>query len=156
MKPDWDEFVGVLGETEQSSKFISLIAKIGEEPSISTTPEEYNDPLGKTKYYKLTSFGLEIGFRQERLSHIHFFLKPEDGYKAYFGLLMPEITAVSLEAAVVKALGIPSSLGGDKQSSLLGHMNKWIKYDKGWYSIRFEFSPDSLMRKISLIFSAVN
>ena len=51
----WNELTNALRDREDSVKFASLIASIGEQPKISETPEKYNDPDGKTKYYKFVN-----------------------------------------------------------------------------------------------------
>ncbi len=52
MTVEWASFIDVLGKREDSVEVINLCQAIGESPVISTEADEYNDPDGKTKYYK--------------------------------------------------------------------------------------------------------
>ena len=151
MKINWNDFVKILGLLETSSEFSYFVSKMDEEPFISSTPEEYNDPTGKTIFYKFFSSGVEIGFRQERLNHIHFFIQPMEGYSSYSGPMPNGIGAEATESQINETLGKPSASGGGKLSPLLGYIYVWIKYDITSYAIRFEFSQEGALRKVSLI-----
>jgi filamentous hemagglutinin len=147
----WNSFVNALGEPELSNKVVSIATEIGETPVISATPPEYNDPLGKTTFYKFLNAGIEIGFRQDRLNHVHFFIHGGDGYANYTGPLVDGVAAHWTELWLTRALGPPSASGGEKKSPLLGYVHRWIKYDRVNCSIRFEFSQEGPLRKVSLI-----
>ena len=73
MTVEWASFIDVLGKREDSVEVINLCQAIGESPVISTEADEYNDPDGKTKYYKFFHSGIEMGFRKACLSHVHFY-----------------------------------------------------------------------------------
>lgn len=151
----WEAFVSSLGEPEASARLTSLLSEIGELPVVSQTPEEYNDPTGTTRYYKFLASGLELGIRNEQLNHIHFFIQGDEGYGSYTGPLPPGIASGVSEGSVVKSFGPPAKSGGDKPSPLLGFVHKWIKYDvDDRYSIRFEFSREGKLRRLTLIHSA--
>jgi hypothetical protein len=71
----WSDFVRALGHDEGGSIVTELCRKNGEPPAVSETPNSYNDPEGKTKFYKFIKSGLEFGFLSGKLNHIHFFLR---------------------------------------------------------------------------------
>jgi hypothetical protein len=151
MTLSWESLVTSLGEEEASAKVLTLISDIDEVPSISDTPEEYNDPLGKTRFYKFYKSGLEIGFREDTVNHIHLFIQEQVGYSAYGGSLEEGVTVTAAESVLLNIYGAPSSFGGGKQSLLLDYRHKWIKFGKERYALRYEFSKDGSLRKISLI-----
>lgn len=62
MTVEWASFIDVLGKREDSVEVINLCQAIGESPVISTEADEYNDPDGKTKYYKFSTLVLRWGF----------------------------------------------------------------------------------------------
>jgi hypothetical protein len=151
----WNSFVDALGEPELSNKVVSIATEIGETPVISSTPPEYNDPLGKTTFYKFLGAGIEIGFRQEQLHHMHFFIYGREGYANYTGPLVDGISAHWTESWLIRALGAPSISGGEKASPLRGYVHRWIRYDYPKCSIRFELSQDGPLRTVCLMAPAV-
>ena len=106
---------------------------------------------GEQTYYKLKSSGIEIGFRQKRLTHLHLFCSPEEGYAPYGGPLLAGIKKSWTEAWVVKSLGNPSRSGGGNLKGLLGFIHRWIRYDFAAHAVRFEFFSDGSLRKVSLM-----
>jgi hypothetical protein len=151
MTVDWNGFLDALGQDERSANVASLSCRIGETPVISTTPKEYNDPLGETKFYKFKWAGIELGFRQGKLNHVHLFIQSHEGYRAYTGPLQDEVGTNPTGSSIAQALGPPSASGEGKQNALLGYRHKWTKFDMQTVSIRFEFSQDDKLRKVSLI-----
>lgn len=151
MKLTWDDFLNALGDGEKSSSFRSLVSGIGEPPVTSQTPKEYNDPLGETRFYKFMESGIEIGFRQGRLNHIHLFLDAIDGYAAYRGPLVGGVNEGQLMPSLIEVLGAPTSSGGGATSPLLGYRPKWIRYDHHGYAMRFAFAKDDRLCQVSLI-----
>lgn len=151
MTLSWQALVSALGEGEASASVLSLISDIGEMPNVSDTPDEYNDPLGKTRFYKFNKTGLEVGFRQNRLNHMHLFIQEQEGYEAYKGPLEDGLSVSASESELNQIFGAPSSAGGGKQNSLLGKKHRWIRFDKERYALRYEFSNDGALRKVSLI-----
>lgn len=145
------EFVSSLGEEINSVEFSSLIFDIEEVPVICLSPEESDDPIDKTVFYKFFGSGVEVGLRRGKLDHMHFFIRPDEGYNAYMGPMPTSIEKNDTEASVIKTFGLSSQAGGGKQSQLLGFVYRWIKYDQGPFSMRCEFAQDGLLRKMSLI-----
>lgn len=150
MNTTWESFVNALGEHEDSSAFCSLLLGIGEPPMVSNTPDEFNDPLGKTKFFAFLQSGIELGVRQDKLTFIHFFMQPNEGYQAYTGPLTGNVDPTAIEETIVKTFGAPSKSGGGKLSALLGFVNRWVKYNQDHYSLRFEFSEGKILEKITL------
>ena len=109
---DWMGFTNAIGMTEMSKEFSQLSLSIGEKATISNEPAEYNDPIGHTKHYKYMRSGLEIGFRQNLLNHIHFYFDRYEGYSAFKGMLLFGISSGWSEEAVVQKLGTPTASGG--------------------------------------------
>jgi len=151
MTLSWNSLVSALGEEEVSASVSSLLSDIGEVPNISDIPDEYNDPLGKTRFYKFNRTGLEFGFRQNRLNHVHFFIRGQEGYEVYNGPLEDGLSVSTSESELQRIFGVPSSAGGGKQNSLLGKKHRWIRFDKDRYALRYEFASDGALCKVSLI-----
>lgn len=70
----WDAGISAINNREKSSEFLAFCKLLGESPVLTSDPVEYNDSVGKTKYYKFLKFGVEAGFRNEKLNHIHSYL----------------------------------------------------------------------------------
>lgn len=148
---EWDDFIKVLGKNDHSTEFISFCRKIGENPYVSSDPDEYNDPVGKTKYYKFYQSGAEVGFRKELLSHIHFYFYKEDGYSPFRGGFIPGIRGGMDKSTVTSLLGKPSLSGEGKVDILLGYINGWSKYEKENYSIHLQFNENSQLCRATLM-----
>lgn len=148
---DWIEFTNALGTTETSKEFSQLILSIGEKAQISEDPAEYNDPVGNTKYYKYIHSGLEIGFRQNLLNHVHFYFDGYEGYSVFKGQLLSGVSACWGEATVVQVLGEPTASGGGKADMLLGYINRWIKYEKEVYALHMQFDQSDQLCRASLM-----
>jgi hypothetical protein len=99
----------------------------------------------------LKNSGIEIGFRQKRLNHLHLFCSAQEGYAPYSGPLFNGIEKSWTEAWVVRSLGNPSRSGGGNLKGLLGFIHRWIRYDFPAHAVRFEFLPDGRIRKVSLM-----
>ena len=74
MTVEWASFIDVLGEREDSIGVNNLCHAIGESPVISADAGEYNDPDGKTKYYKFYHSGIEMGVSERLLKSYSFLL----------------------------------------------------------------------------------
>jgi hypothetical protein len=151
MNVTWQQFVMSLRAEETSGAFSRLVCDIGEKAEISDTPEDYNDPEGRTRFYKFLRSGIEIGFRARGLNHVHFFTRPDEAYDAYRGPLEDNVGSDQGEAGIRNILGDPGAHGGGKAGALLGFRHKWIKYGRVDYSVRYEFEAGGGIRKITLI-----
>lgn len=147
----WTNFIDALGKPESAPEFSNLVFNIGESAIASETPDEYNDPLGKTKYFQFYRSGLELGFREGRLNHVHLYVQPHESYDAYTGELIQGMTCGSNEASVIQALGPPIARGGGKPNMLIGYVFPWIKYNQDFYAIRMEFDKNNMLRLVSLM-----
>lgn len=147
----WKDFIDALGEAEDSELFGSLVLGIGERPVISRTPDEYNDPAGETKFYKFVHAGIEAGIRAHKLNHLHFFMEADEGYERYVGPMINDISVGASEESIVGALGVPSGTGGGSSSPLLGFRHRWIRYERQGDALRFEFSRNGHLRKVSVV-----
>ncbi|WP_404851694.1 hypothetical protein P5M00_22015 (plasmid) [Enterobacter asburiae] len=151
MTVEWNHFIDALGKNEQSVEFFNLCHAIGESPSISSDSDEYNDPLGKTKYYKFYNSGIEVGFRNGLLNHVHFYFYKEDGFLPFMGNLILGVAGGMDKAMVTKLLGKPSLSGEGKKDILLGDINAWSKYEWVNNSIHFQFKDDENLCRATLI-----
>lgn len=147
----WDDFISVLGKHEHSTEFISFCLKIGENPHISSDPEEYNDPIGKTKYYAFYKSGFEIGFRENLLSHVHFYFYEEDGYSPFVGSLISSVKGGTSRGDIIQLLGKPSISGEGKVDMLIGYINAWLKYKNKVYSLHLQFNEDDNLCRATLM-----
>lgn len=144
---EWDEFINILGKNEHSTEFISFSRNVYENPHILFDPDEYNDPIGKTKYYKFYKSGFELGFRENLLNHIHFYFYEEEGYSPFVGYLTSSIKGGLRKSEVIQRLGNPSIRGEGKLNMLLGYINAWLKYEMKTYSLHLQFNKyDNLCR----------
>jgi len=148
---DWIKFTNALGTTEISQEFSQLSLSIGETAQIIDEPTEYNDAIGHTKHYKYINSGLEIGFRQNLLNHVHFYFDGYDGYLAFKGQLLAGISSGWSEKAVVQVLGEPTARGGGKNDMLLGYINRWVKYEKETYALHIQFDQSNQLCRASLM-----
>ncbi|HLI66783.1 MAG TPA: hypothetical protein VKU90_10500 [Caulobacteraceae bacterium] len=151
MSFEWRDLAASLREQENSAVFRRLVGAVGEQPQISQTPEEYNDPEGRTRFYKFVNSGIEMGFRDRGLNHIHLFLRPTEGYESYRGPLDRGINKDADESSVRELFGEPSSTGGGKPSALLGFRRRWVKFDLAGYAVRYEFEPEDGLNKVTII-----
>ncbi len=147
----WLDFVGVIGKGENDSVVADLFRNLGESPIISETPDSYNDPEGKTKFYKFIKSGLEIGFRLGRLNHIHFFIQCHEGYSACKADVLGRTGQAWTVQDVVAELGPPSKEVSGKFDPLIGNIRQWLKYDLEGYAVRMEFSEDGRLWKTTIM-----
>lgn len=147
----WPDLVAALclGENDEAVKQVFL--KIKESPKISETPISYNDPLGKTRFYKFLKTGLEFGFRLEKLNHVHFFVQSHEGCSAYNGDIFGKKAQAWNHQEIVNQFGHPRKEGGGKVDILIGYVQPWVIYDFDHYSFRVEFTADGGVWKATLI-----
>ncbi|WP_431022603.1 DUF5680 domain-containing protein [Erwinia rhapontici] len=149
---EWKKFINALGKKEASSEFSDLEFSIGETAQKSEDSIDDNDAIGHTKYYKFFQSGLEIGFRENILNHIHFYFDNNDGYDVFTGELLCGIGSGYSEIAVRKALGEPDKNGGGKSDILLGYINRWVKYESEGYALHLQFNQEDQLCMASIIF----
>lgn len=149
----WSDFVRALGQDEGGSIITDLCRELGEPPAISETPDSYNDPEGKTKFYKFIKSGLELGFRSGKLNHIHFFVQRHEGYSAYKKDMLGRIAQTWRVQDVIAVLGPPTKEASSKFDMLIGYVQRWLKYEFETYALGMEFSEDSRLWKVTLISS---
>lgn len=147
----WDACIVAINKGEKSSEFLAFCKFLGENPMLTSDPDEYNDPIGKTKYYKFLQSGVEVGFRNERLNHVHFHLEDTEGYAAFDGVICYGLSKTSIDKDVMDFFGFPDVSGGGKLDPLIGYMNKWIKYRKGDLFINFQFNKNNCLSRVTII-----
>lgn len=146
----WQQLINALGKSEDSEEFSIFKKSIGENPKISETPIEYNDP-NSTRYYEFFKNGILINFRNVKLTQIHLYLINEDSYLQYCGELPSGINSSYDKNRIISLLGQPDNAGGGYPDKLLGYINKWIAYyiDNS-YSLRFEFNQNDGLSAVTL------
>ncbi|GAB2933826.1 hypothetical protein [Hafnia psychrotolerans] len=149
----WTKCINSLGKNESSSEFTDLILSIGETAQLSEDPIDDNDPIGHTKHYKYIHSGLEIGFRNDLLNHIHFYFDGSEGYGIFNGQLLCGVSSGQSEKSVTEALGKPVSSGGGKMDMLLGYINRWVRYELKGYALHLQFDQIDQLCRASLISS---
>jgi hypothetical protein len=147
---DIRKLVALLRVSETSEHFLETVTSIGEPAMISEDPPEYDDPEGATKYYSFPSSGILFGLRKQVLEHIHLYLSPHEGYKAYTGNLLDGLDRTSTKRDIEALLGLPERSGGGAQDKLIGYIHEWMRYTLGGCKIRFELLGDGTLRKITL------
>ncbi|WP_342308084.1 hypothetical protein WLF14_21520 [Pseudomonas fluorescens] len=149
----WSDFVRALGHDEGGSIVTELCRKNREPPAVSETPDSYNDPEGKTKFYKFIKSGLEFGFLSGKLNHIHFFVQRHEGYSAYKADVLGRIAQTWSVQDVIAELGPPGKEAPGRVDMLIGYVQQWLKYEFKTHSLRMEFSEDGRLWKATLISS---
>lgn len=149
----WSDFVRAVGQDEGGSIVTELCRKVGEPPAVSETPDSYNDPEGKTKFYKFIKSGLEFGFRSGKLNHIHFFVQRHEGYSEYKTDVLGRIAQTWSVQDVIAELGPPCKEAPGRVDMLIGYVQQWLKYEFKTHSLRMEFSEDGRLWKATLISS---
>lgn len=147
----WSDFTLALGQNEGGPIVTELFRKVGESPVVSETPDSYNDPEGKTRFYKFIKSGLEFGFRSGKLSHIHFFVQCHEGYSAYKADVLGRAPQAWCVQDVIKELGSPSKEAPGKVDMLIGYVQQWVKYEFETHALRMEFSEDGCLWKATLM-----
>ena len=122
----WSDFFQALGQDESGSFVDELRRKIGEQPLVSKTPDSYNDPEGRTEYFKFIKSGMEFGFRLGKLNHIHFFVQPHEGYSAD---LLDRLAKAWSVQEVIAELGLPDEDVPSRVDMLIGHIPRWLRYN---------------------------
>jgi hypothetical protein len=149
----WSDFIRALGQDENGSIVTDLCREVGEPPAVSETPDSYNDPEGKTKFYKFINSGLELGFRSGKLNHIHFFLQCHEGYSAYKRDVLGRIAQTWRIQDLIAELGPPTKEAQGKVDMLIGYIQPWLKYEYETYALRIEISEDGRLWKLTLMSS---
>ena len=149
----WSDFVRALGQDEGGSIVTDLCREVGEPPAVSETPDSYNDPEGKTKFYKFIKSGLELGFRSGKLNHVHFFVQRHEGYSAYKTDVLGRIAQTWRVQDIIAELGPPTKEVPGKVDMLIGYIQPWLKYEIKTYALRMEFSEDGRLWKVTLMSS---
>lgn len=151
MMVTWMEFIKALDQDECGDIVRELFGRIEESPIVSEIPDSYNDPQGKTKFYKFIMSGLEFGFRADKLNHIHFFVQNHEGYSAYKGDILGRMAQAWSNQEIVKVLGLASRCGEGRHDMLIGYLHQWMKYECGAYAMRMEFAKDGCLWKATLM-----
>lgn len=147
----WNTCIAAISRGEHSPEFLAFCNLLSESPVLTTDPDEYNDPIGKTKYYKFLQSGVEVGFRNEKLNHVHFYIENTEEYAPFDGVLCYGLDKKSVEKDVIAVLGIPDASGGGKLDPLIGYMNKWVKYRKDDHFINFQFNKNNMLSRVTVI-----
>jgi hypothetical protein len=147
----WSDYIKALGQDEHCSMIMGLWRKLEEPPIILETPSDYNDPDGKTRFYKFIETGLEFGFRSERLNHIHFFIQPHEGYSAYSADVLGRPAKKWTVQEAVKELGPADKSAPARIDMLIGPVQQWAKYEFPTHDLRMEFSDDGRLWKVTLV-----
>lgn len=147
----WSDFIQALGQDEGGPIVTELCRKLGELPVISETPDSYNDPMGKTRFYKFIKTGIEFGFRVGKLNHIHFFIQDHEGYAAYKGDVIDRIGKLWNVQTALEELGPADKAAPGRVDMLIGYIQQWLKYELKTHAVRMEFSKSGDLWKVTLI-----
>ncbi|WP_334043433.1 hypothetical protein [Burkholderia ambifaria] len=151
MNAGWSDFVDALGKEKSSDNVSRLAEKIGEVPIISETPDDFNDAEGKTTYWRFVKSGIEIGFRADKLNHIHLFVVLLEGCGSYGGDVLGYPANTWTWESTKSRLGVAAIERQGYEDGLLGYIFPWSKYEFFEHSVRMEYLQDSTLRKVSII-----
>lgn len=134
-----------LGEKHPSPKILRAIEAIGsgfiETPSL----------IIGSYYFEFFDAGVSFNFENDELIQISFYLKPNGTYKEFKDDLFDGVLLSNLDYDfVVSTYGKPFSIGGGEKS-MLGYINKWIKYRFNDFYINFEFEDNGKIVAIHLL-----
>jgi filamentous hemagglutinin len=147
----WDASIVAISKGKNSPEFLAFCKLLGENPMLTSDPHEYNDPIGRTEYYKFLQSGVEVGFRNKKINHIHFYLENTDGYTAFNGKLCYGLDKAAADKDIMSFWGLPEASGGGKLDPLIGYVNKWIKYRIGDHLINFQFNKHNYLSRVTII-----
>ncbi|MBT2370918.1 hypothetical protein J7E41_02580 [Pseudomonas fluorescens] len=139
----WDDFVEVLGSSKKDDKFIYLSQAFNELPSID------EGVLGDRIYYSFFRSGVLFLLENNLVDQITFYIDADEGFSKYRGDL--PVPSDSSESEITHLLGTPSSLGGGKTDMLLGHINRWVKYERDGYALHLQFNKNSQLCRATLV-----
>jgi hypothetical protein len=78
-----------------------------------------------------------------RIISIQFHAEGHEQFGQFAGGLPDDIAFTDSAAVVRKQLGPPSASGGNKIIPILGRIALWERYDRGSYSVHFQYSLDA-------------
>jgi hypothetical protein len=78
-----------------------------------------------------------------RIICIQFHAEGHEQFSRFAGGLPDDIAFTDSAAAVRNQLGPPSVSGGNKIIPILGRITFWDRYDRGSYSVHFQYSMDA-------------
>ncbi|MCX2866406.1 hypothetical protein ORL23_02720 [Kluyvera cryocrescens] len=139
----WDGFVEILGCPKVDDKFIHLSQEFNELPNVDESV------LGDRDYYSFINSGVLFLLEDGLVDQISFYIEADEGFSKYRGELPFPIG--SSESGIIYLLGTPSSLGGGKTDMLLGHINRWIKYERDDYALHLQFNKNDQLCRATLM-----
>lgn len=147
----WPGFIQALGYPVTSVNVKYPFSALGESPVVSETPDFYNDPQGRTQFYKFVVSGFEFGFRAEVLNHIHVFVQGNEGYSAYKADMLDRSAQAWKRDEIIRHHGPAQNEAASNSDSLIGHTQAWVRYEFDKYDLRMEFSDDGHLWKATLM-----
>lgn len=141
----WGFLRELLGCLISSSDFVSFPQHVRALPDVSS------GVLGDVTYYSFLQAGILLIVEQQRLIQITLFVESSEGFERYLGELPDGLASGSDEASVIEKFGVPIKSGGGKPDSLLGYINRWVKYKDAVGFLHFEFNESGVINKVSLM-----
>ncbi|MGJ0193055.1 hypothetical protein ACR6A7_11990 [Pantoea sp. RRHST58] len=139
----WNEFIKLLGCSEFDSKFVIIANAFNELPRVEESV------LGDRKYYSFLNSGVLFLLENEVVDQIVFYVKRDEGFSQYKGELPVSIDSSECEA--IEILGSPLGSGGGKKDSLIGYIDRWIKYVKDEYALHLQFDQNDRLARVTLM-----
>jgi len=138
----WNSFIDMLGVQKTDTRVVRLSQELNELPDIDESV------LGDRTYYSFFRAGILLLIEDEQVDQISFYIEADEGFEKYKGEL--PFSAGHTESEIVGILGSPSSSGGGKTDTLLGYIDRWVKYDNDKYSLHLQFSQNNILRRATL------
>ncbi|CCF10792.1 filamentous hemagglutinin family outer membrane protein [Pantoea ananatis LMG 5342] len=139
----WDEFVNLLGRSKFDVKFVNISSDFHELPNIEESV------LGDRKYYSFLQSGVLFLLEGEVIDQITFYTTKDESFSEYKGEL--PLSTDSSEDEAMQILGHPLDSGGGKIDPLMGHIDRWIRYENEGYTLHLQFNQNDRLSRITLM-----
>jgi hypothetical protein len=134
-----ENFIVLLGCSRSDAEVVRLIDEVGRQAAHTIDKEDGADD----EYVEARSRGFCLYFDAGRLTSIFLYSEKKDPSYCRYALPLPlGISFGQSKPDVLLSLGKPSTEGGGKKD-FFGYVPKWIRYDKGAYSVHVEFSGEA-------------
>jgi filamentous hemagglutinin len=135
-----------LGEMHPSPKIINAIKVIG------TGFVETASIIKGNFYFEFFTAGVSFNFECEQLVQISLYMKPIGLYKVFSGQIFDGVKSNEIDIHIVQSVcGHALSTGGG-ESSLVGYINRWTKYNIDRLCMNFEFGNDDMLSALHLLY----
>lgn len=143
-----ERFIMLLGRSRNDPEVVRLIDAFSDEAVRTVDREDVADE----EYIEVKNYGFSLYFDTGKLASVFLYSDTKDPEYSTYALGLP--LAVSFRQSkldVVSHLGTPSAEGGGK-IGVFGRVPRWVRYDRGTYSVHIEFADEpDLVQMVTLM-----